>query len=92
MFQGLQRSKVPEVTLIFWFIKILATTLGETGGDAVTMTWLHADAHPHNGGYLIGTGIFLALFVVAVVAQILTRTFSPWIGRHPGSGVAAQVQ
>jgi hypothetical protein len=56
------------------------------------MTWLHADAHPHNGGYLIGTGIFLALFVVAVVAQILTRTFSPWIGRHPGSGVAAQVQ
>jgi uncharacterized membrane-anchored protein len=72
-------SKVPEVTIGFWVIKILATTLGETGGDAVTMTWLHADVHPHNGGYLIGTGIFLALFVVAVVAQILTRKFSPWI-------------
>ena len=52
-------SKVPEVTLGFWVIKILATTLGETGGDSVTMSWLHADVHPHNGGYLIGTGIFL---------------------------------
>ena len=72
-------SKVPEVTLGFWVIKILATTLGETGGDAVTMTWLHADAHPHNGGYLIGTGIFLAVFVAAVFAQILTRKFNPWI-------------
>ena len=55
-------SKVPAVTLGFWLIKILATTLGETGGDAVTMSWLHADLHPHNGGYLIGTGIFLAVF------------------------------
>ena len=72
-------SKVPEVTLGFWVIKILATTLGETGGDAVTMTWLHADAHPHNGGYLIGTGIFLAVFVAAVIAQILTRRFNAWI-------------
>ena len=49
-------SKVPAVTLGFWLIKILATTLGETGGDAVTMSWLHADVHPHNGGYLIGSG------------------------------------
>ena len=72
-------SKVPEVTLGFWVIKILATTLGETGGDAVTMTWLHADANPHNGGYLIGTGIFLAVFVAAVIAQISTRRFNPWI-------------
>lgn len=72
-------SKVPEVTLGFWVIKILATTLGETGGDAVTMTWLHADAHPHNGGYLIGTGIFLAVFVAAVIAQILTRRFNAWV-------------
>ena len=72
-------SKVPDVTLGFWLIKILATTLGETGGDSVTMTWLHADAHPHNGGYLMGTGIFLAVFVAAVFAQILTRRFNPWI-------------
>jgi uncharacterized membrane-anchored protein len=72
-------SKVPEVTIGFWVIKILATTLGETGGDAVTMTWLRADAHPHNGGYLIGTGIFLSVFVAAVFAQILARRFSPWI-------------
>jgi uncharacterized membrane-anchored protein len=72
-------SKVPEVTIGFWVIKILATTLGETGGDAVTMTWLHADAHPHNGGYLIGTGIFLSVFVAAVFAQILARRFRPWI-------------
>src|ERR1700746_3604186 len=72
-------SKVPEVTLGFWVIKILATTLGETGGDAVTMTWLHADAHPHNGGCFIGTGIFLSVFVAAVIAQILTRRFNAWI-------------
>ena len=52
-------SKVPEVTLGFWVIKILATTLGETGGDTVTMTWLHADQNAHNGGYLIGAGLFL---------------------------------
>jgi uncharacterized membrane-anchored protein len=72
-------SKVPAVTLGFWIIKILATTLGETGGDSVTMTWLHADRNAHNGGYLIGTGIFLALFVAAVVAQISARKFNPWI-------------
>src|SRR5579859_1489624 len=72
-------GKVPAVTLSFWIIKILATTLGETGGDAVTMTWLHADAHPHNGGYLIGSGIFLGVFVAAVIAQIVTRKFNPWV-------------
>ena len=72
-------TKVPEVTLGFWVIKILATTLGETGGDAVTMTWLHADAHPDNGGYLIGTGIFLVVFVPAVAAQILRKKFNPWV-------------
>jgi uncharacterized membrane-anchored protein len=72
-------SKVPEVTLVFWMIKILATTLGETGGDAVTMTWLHADAHPHNGGYLIGAGIFLGVFVAAVTAQIIEKKFNPWV-------------
>jgi uncharacterized membrane-anchored protein len=70
-------SKVPAVTLGFWIIKILATTLGETGGDAVTMSLFHADANAANGGYLIGTGIFLVIFVVAVIAQILSRKFSP---------------
>ena len=72
-------SKVPEVTLGFWVIKILATTLGETGGDTVTMTWLHADQNAHNGGYLIGTGMFLAVFVAAVIAQISTTRFNRWI-------------
>ena len=72
-------SKVPEVTLGFWIVKILATTLGETGGDAVTMTWLHADTHPHNGGYLIGTGVFVVLFIAAVIAQIRESNFNPWI-------------
>lgn len=72
-------SKVPEVTLGFWVVKVLATTLGETGGDSVTMSWLHADQNAHNGGYLIGTGIFLAVFVAAVIAQISTRRFNAWI-------------
>ena len=70
-------SKVPEVTLGFWIIKIVATTLGETGGDAVTMSILHADKNAHNGGYLIGTGIFLAVFVAAVIAQIKLKSFHP---------------
>lgn len=64
-------SKVPEVTLIFWIIKILATTLGETGGDAVSMSM--------NLGYLIGTGIFAAIFMVAVIAQISAKKFHPVI-------------
>lgn len=72
-------SKVPAITAGFWVIKVLATTLGETGGDSVTMTWLHADAHPHNGGYLTGTVIFFAVFVGAVFAQIAVRKFHPWI-------------
>lgn len=72
-------AKVPAVTLGFWIIKILATTLGETGGDALTMSVFHADTNAHNGGYLIGTGIFLAIFVAAVAAQISTKKFNPWI-------------
>jgi uncharacterized membrane-anchored protein len=43
------------------------------------MTWLHADVHPHNGGYLIGTGIFLIVFLAAVIAQILAKKFNPWV-------------
>jgi uncharacterized membrane-anchored protein len=72
-------SKVPAVTVGFWVIKILATTLGETGGDAVTMSWLHADQNAQNGGYLIGTAIFLASFVAAVIAQISTTKFNAWV-------------
>src|SRR5277367_214002 len=72
-------SKVPAVTLLFWVIKVLATTLGETGGDAVTMSMLHADTNAENGGYLIGTGIFLVIFVAAVIAQIATKKFHSWI-------------
>ena len=71
-------SKVPEVTLAFWLVKIAATTLGETGGDSVTMTLLHADTNAHNGGYLIGTAVFLAVFIAAVIVQILTPRFNPW--------------
>jgi uncharacterized membrane-anchored protein len=62
-------SKVPKVTLIFWIIKILATTLGETGGDTVSMS-MHL-------GYLIGTGIFTVIFVVSVVAQVSAKKFHP---------------
>jgi uncharacterized membrane-anchored protein len=72
-------SKVPAVTLGFWIIKILATTLGETGGDALTMSVFHADTNAHNGGYLIGTGIFLAVFAAAIAAQISTKKFSAWV-------------
>lgn len=71
-------SKVPEVTLGFWIIKILATTLGETGGDTVTMTWLKADVMV-NSGYLVGSAIFLALLVALVVAQIVARKFHPFL-------------
>jgi uncharacterized membrane-anchored protein len=73
-------SKVPAVTLGFWIIKILATTLGETGGDTVTMTWLGettSEANPN--GYLIGTGIFAVLLLLFVWAQIRARRFNPWL-------------
>jgi len=64
-------SKVPEITLGFWLIKILATTLGETGGDAVTMSM--------NLGYLVGTAIFAVIFAVAVSGQIAARRFHPFL-------------
>jgi uncharacterized membrane-anchored protein len=71
-------SKVPAVTLGFWIIKILATTLGETGGDTVTMSWLgETTAHPNPNGYLIGTVIFLGLLLVLVIAQIAAKKFYP---------------
>ncbi len=71
-------SKVPAVTLTFWIIKVLATTLGETGGDTVTMTWLgETTAHPNPNGYLIGTAIFLGLLIAFVIAQIAAKKFHP---------------
>lgn len=73
-------TKVPAVTLGFWVIKILATTLGETGGDTVTMSWLgETTSHAVPNGYLIGTAIFGALLVVLVWAQIRARKFNPWL-------------
>jgi Repeat of Unknown Function (DUF347) len=72
-------SKVPEVTLGFWITKILATTIGETGGDAVTMSLFHADKDANNGGYLIGTCLFLALFIAAVIIQMTMKRFHPLI-------------
>jgi uncharacterized membrane-anchored protein len=73
-------TKVPAVTLGFWIIKILATTLGETGGDTVTMTWLgETTSHPVPNGYLIGTAIFGLLLVVLVWAQVRARKFNPWL-------------
>jgi uncharacterized membrane-anchored protein len=73
-------TKVPAVTLGFWIIKILATTLGETGGDTVTMTWLgETTPHPVPYGYLIGTAIFGVLLVGLVIAQITAHKFNPWL-------------
>ena len=73
-------SKVPAITLGFWIIKILATTLGETAGDTVTMTWLgETTPHPVPNGYLIGTAIFGGLLIVLVWAQIRVRAFNPWL-------------
>lgn len=64
-------SKVPEVTLLFWIIKIVATTLGETGGDAVSMTI--------NLGYAVASVIFIGIFLVAVFAQIMAKAFHPFL-------------
>jgi uncharacterized membrane-anchored protein len=64
-------SKVPEVTLAFWIIKVAATTLGETGGDSVTMTL--------DWGYLVGSAVFAALLIALVVTQIAARKFRPFL-------------
>ncbi len=64
-------SKVPEVTLVFWVIKIAATTLGETAGDTVTMTL--------NWSYLAGSVLFIALLVALVAWQIAAKRFNPWL-------------
>jgi uncharacterized membrane-anchored protein len=64
-------SKVPAVTFVFWVIKILATTLGETGGDTLSMSM--------NLGYLLSTGIFSVIFVAAVIIQVRAKKFHPVI-------------
>ena len=64
-------SKVAAVTFSFWIIKILCTTLGETGGDAVTMSM--------KLGYAVGTSIFAVIFLVAVIAQVRARRFYPFL-------------
>ncbi|MFZ2079317.1 MAG: hypothetical protein WAV38_22245 [Xanthobacteraceae bacterium] len=64
-------TKVPQLTLGFWIVKIAATTLGETGGDSVTMTL--------NWGYLTGTAIFLAALVILVALQIASKKFHPFL-------------
>jgi uncharacterized membrane-anchored protein len=76
-------TKVPAITLGFWIIKILATTLGETGGDTVSMSWL-GETTPEAGqsglnGYLVGTVIFGVLLVALVWAQVRARRFHPWL-------------
>src|SRR5437868_6737997 len=64
-------NKVPAVTLAFWIIKIIATTLGETGGDAVSMSL--------NLGYAVASVIFIGIFVVAVTVQIAAKAFRPFL-------------
>jgi uncharacterized membrane-anchored protein len=70
-FPSVRLSKVPEVTLVFWIIKILATTLGETGGDALSMTM--------KLGYAVSSAIFFTIFIVAVVAQVAAKRFHPFL-------------
>src|SRR5438270_7296572 len=64
-------SKVPAATALFWIIKICATTVGETGGDALSMTF--------KLGYAVSTGIFAAIFVAGVAAQIAAKRYHPFI-------------
>jgi uncharacterized membrane-anchored protein len=77
-------TKVPAVTLGFWIIKILATTFGETAGDSVSMSWLgettsNAPVSFWQGGYLIGTAIFLSVLALLVFVQIRASRFNPWL-------------
>ena len=68
---GQALTKVPQVSLLFWIVKIAATTLGETGGDALSMSM--------SLGYLASTAIFATVFAIAVAAQMRTRRFQPWL-------------
>ena len=76
-------SKVPAITLGFWIVKILATTLGETGGDTVSMSWL-GETTPQAGqsginGYLVGTAMFGLLLIALVWLQVRAKRFNPWL-------------
>src|SRR5438874_7177150 len=64
------RNKVPQVTFVFWIIKIAATTLGETGGDALSMSL--------NLGYAVSTLIFLAFFAITLTAQVASERYHPF--------------
>ena len=73
-------AKVPEATLAFWIVKVLCTTIGETGGDAFTMSFLGettSEANPN--GYLIGTAVFAVIFFIAVAIQIKADKFHPFL-------------
>jgi len=77
-------SKVPEVTIVFWIIKILCTSVGEIGADALTMSYFgetteNVSPFWHEYGYLIGAAIFLVIFLIAVGVQIFSRRFHPII-------------
>lgn len=77
-------SKVPEVTLTFWVIKILCTSIGEIGADALTMSYFGETTEGvtgfwHDYGYLVGAAIFLAIFIIAVVVQIKFKYFHPFV-------------
>jgi uncharacterized membrane-anchored protein len=81
--RGQLPSKVPAITLGFWIVKILATTLGETGGDTVSMSWL-GETTPQAGqsgvnGYLVGTAMFGLLLIALVALQIRAKRFNPWL-------------
>ena len=69
--QALRQNKVPEITLAFWIVKILATTLGETGGDALSRTL--------RLGYAVSSAIFIGFFIVAVASQVRAKTFHPFL-------------
>jgi uncharacterized membrane-anchored protein len=77
-------AKVPEVTLVFWIIKILCTSVGEIGADALTMSYFgetteNVSPFWHQYGYLIGAGVFLVIFLIAVGVQIFAKKFHPII-------------
>src|SRR5437763_15827686 len=77
-------SKVPEITLTFWIIKILCTSIGEIGADALTMSYFGETTENVAGfwkdyGYLVGAGIFLLIFLIAVGVQIASKKLHPFI-------------
>lgn len=77
-------AKVPEVALSFWIIKILCTSIGEVGADALTMSYFGETTEGvtgfwHDYGYLVGAAVFLGIFLIAVIVQIASKKFHPFI-------------